>query len=77
MKTFNDKGINYYSFHNMNIYSLKSFDTFIKLIEDGVVYLTINTGVHKSGYYKGQFINHGCAWRINVDNIELLYNKIY
>ena len=73
----NIKNIRYYSYQNMDIYYIKGFELFLKLIELGKVYLTINTGVHKSGLYKGKFVNHGCAWRIKLIDIDLLYEKVY
>jgi hypothetical protein len=67
----------YYYYENMNIYSLKSFDVFIDLIDKGIIFVTFKTGVTKSGKYQGKFQDHGTAFRISKNNLEKLFNKIY
>lgn len=66
----------YIKYTNDNYYSLKDFETFIHLIEIGVIGVTFRIGVFKSGKRKGQIHDHGTGFCINKDNLELLFNKI-
>ncbi len=66
---------NYYIFNNMFFYHLKNFDTFISEIENGNIFITINIGVYKYGYRIGQFVDHGCSFRIKLIHIENLFIK--
>ena len=60
----------------MDIYKLKNFDTFINLIDLGVIEITFKIGVHKSGSKLGKVYDHGTDFSIKASNIELLYDKI-
>lgn len=67
----------YYFYKNIKMYTLKSFETFINLIDEGIIFITFKTGVAKSGKYTGKFQDHGTAFRISKHNIEKLFNVIY
>ena len=67
----------YYHYKKINLYKLKSFATFLKLIEDGIILISFKTGVYKSGKYIGKFHDHGTTFRISKKDIEKLYDKIY
>lgn len=67
----------YYFYKSIKMYKLKSFEEFINLIEQGIIFVTFKTGVSKSGKYKGKFQDHGTAFRISQCNIEKLFTKIY
>ena len=67
----------YYFYKNIKMYTLKSFETFIDLIDNGFIFITFKTGVAKSGKYIGKFQDHGTAFRISKNNIEKLFNRIY
>lgn len=76
---FNKKKIGptyYYKYEQLMMYELKNFDTFLDLIENGIVFVTFKTGVHKSGKYVGTFSDHGTAFRIEIKNIRLLFNEV-
>lgn len=73
---FFSKGKYYFKFENLNIYKLKSFETFLKLIKDGIIVITFKIGYYKSGKYIGKFHDHGTSFRIKKDKLELLYDKI-
>ena len=70
-------GKTYYKYVDIKIYKLKSFDTFIRLIENNIIFVNFKTGVYKSGYKKGKFHDHGTGFEIERHNIEKLYNRIY
>ena len=69
-------GEGYYHYHKMDIYKLKDFDTFINLIDLGIIEITFKVGVHKSGSKIGKVYDHGTDFSVNPTNIELLYDKI-
>ncbi len=67
---------NYYAYTDLKCYKLKSFSTFLKLLNIGIVTLNIKTGVYKSGPYKGKFHDHGVSFCINRKNITKLFDYI-
>ncbi len=60
----------------MDIYNLKNFDTFINLIEDGTIKLTIKIDIHLDEKYYGKTYDHGCGFAIEEHNLPKLYNPI-
>lgn len=69
-------GDKYFKYIKLNIYKLKSFDNFIKCIENGKIFLVIKTGVFKKGKYKGNFQNHGTSFRICKENMSDLFDVV-
>ena len=67
----------YFYYQKIRFYQLKSFEIFLKLIEEGKVYVTFKTGVYKSGGKKGKFHDHGTAFKIAKPDLELLFDRIY
>ena len=65
----------YYIYKELTFYRLKGFEAFISELKNGNVYITINTGVYKTGYRIGQFVDHGCAFKIKLVDIEKLFTK--
>lgn len=66
----------YYKYNNINIYKIKDFDIFIKLIENGVINVTFKIGVFRSGPREGQIHDRGTDFSINKENICKLYELI-
>ena len=69
------KGWNYFKYHQMNIYVLKDFETFLKLIENGTIKVTIKIDIHLDEKHYGQTYDHGCSFAIEEKNITKLYSK--
>lgn len=67
---------NYYEYTNIKYYKLKSFSTFLNLLDNGIVTLNIKTGLYKSGPYKGKFHDHGVSFCISKKDIDRLFLKI-
>lgn len=67
----------YYHYDNIKLYKSKSFDVFLNLIELGIISLGMKTGVYKSGKYIGKFHDHGCTFRIQKNNLERLFDRVY
>ena len=69
-------GEGYYNYHKISFYKLKDFDTFIGLIEKGIIEITFKIGTHKSGNKIGQVYDHGTDFAIKVSDLELLYDVV-
>jgi len=69
-------GEGYYHYHKLSFYKLKSFDTFINLIDSGFIDITFKIGYHKDDKKFGKIYDHGTDFSINVNNLELLYDEI-
>lgn len=71
------QGYNYYKYNNIKFYQLKDFDTFIDLIDKGIIRVTFCINVFKSGKRVGQTHDHGTSFQITEKNLISLYDKIY
>lgn len=68
-------GIEHFYYNQIKFYKLKSFDTFLSLIENGYIAVTFKIGVFKSGKRIGQVHDRGTDFSIYDKDIELLYEK--
>lgn len=69
-------GDNYYAYTNMKQYKLKSISTFFKLIELGIVKISFNVGVYKTGEKKGNYYDHGTSFGILKKDIDKLFDRV-
>lgn len=69
-------GIEYFFYNQANYYKIKDFNTFIDLIEKGVIRVTFMIGLHKSGKRLGQTHDRGTTFTINDKYINELYERI-
>ena len=69
-------GIGYYYYHTIKLYKLKDFNTFINLIEKGIIVISFKIGYYKSGKRIGNIYDHGTDFSISIDNLCLLYDEI-
>lgn len=67
--------IYYYKYTTCNIYRYTNFERFLKCVENGIIYVTFNTGVNKSGPYIGKFSDHGTAFRVSKNNICKMFDR--
>ncbi|MBR5662884.1 MAG: hypothetical protein IKX00_04445 [Bacilli bacterium] len=67
----------YYKYEKLYLYKLKSFKTFLDLIEKGIIFVTFKVDVHKSGKYIGKISDHGTSFRIYFGNMHKLFYKYY
>ena len=51
----------YYHYYRLRIYNSRNFETFIKLLEEGVVYTSVIARINKSGIDKGKYRNKNIA----------------
>lgn len=69
-------GWNYFKYYKMEIYKLKDFNTFINLIENGTIKVTIKIDIHLNEKNYGKTYDHGCGFTIEQHNLTKLYNII-
>ncbi len=65
----------YYQIKNIDFYSIKNFDTFIQLINDGIIFIStsISTVEKKNGEIG--IYNHGIGFCIDYKNIQKLFDQ--
>lgn len=66
----------YFCYNEIQFYKLISFDKFLWLIEYGVISITFNIDVFKSGKRIGQIHDHGTNFSIKTGYLCNLYKKI-
>lgn len=69
-------GVEYFKYNQIKYYKLKNFDTFIDLIEAGIIDVAFTVGIYKKGKRLGQTHDRGTLFTINEKNIEKLYEKL-
>lgn len=69
-------GDEYFYYRSIKMYKLKSFSTFLSLIENGVIEIRFSIGVFKSGKRESQVHDRGTVFSINEENITKLFDEI-
>lgn len=72
-KTNNKK---YFKYYKMKIYKLKSFESFINLLDDGIIRVTIKIGIFRNFKKLGKIHDHGTSFCIQENDLDKLYNLI-
>ena len=68
-------GVEYYKYYDIDFYKLKSFNEFLKLIEEGTIRITFKIGVFKDGPRKNQIHDRGTGFEIQeLDFLKLFEN---
>lgn len=67
----------YFRYYKINCYKCNSFRTFLKLIKDGKIKLTLMLRVAKSGKDIGKNKNKNMMFLINKSNLLYLFDEIY
>lgn len=68
-------GEEYFKYYKFNIYKLKNFETFINLLEHGIVRITFKLSVFLNENKYGKIHNHGTDFNISEENLNKLYDK--
>ena len=63
-------------YKNDNYYILKDFNTFIDLLDNGIISISIRINIFKNEYRNGQIHDHGTAFCIDKKNLNLLFDKL-
>ena len=70
------KGLEYYKYYDIEFLELKSFSSFLKLLEDGTIRISLKIGTFRKGSKKGQINNFGTYFEIQELDYEKLYTKL-
>lgn len=66
--------IEYFKYIKMTVYLIKDFDTFLSLLEQGVIRTTFKVNVVSSGTRKGTIRDHGTGFDIKEKDLNKLYD---
>ncbi len=66
----------YFYYKNIYYYKLKGFNTFLNLIEEGIITIGIKIGIKKDINHLGEIKSRGACFSIQEKNIEKLYKRI-
>ena len=69
--------IKYYKYMYMNIYKLRSFYTFLKLIEEGKIYIKFNLKEVINEKHEKTILNHGVMFKIRKPYLSKLFYNIH
>lgn len=67
----------YFKYFKMEIYKLKSFETFLKLLDSGDIEVDIISRISKSGNDAGRYRNKNLVFKIDKNKIWKLFNRVY
>lgn len=69
-------GIEYFHYLTIRYYQLKNFETFIRLVEKGIVSVCIKISVYRSGEKRGMIDDKGISFRIRYEDLDKLFARI-
>lgn len=70
------RGKKYFRYSNFEFFQIKNFNTFINLVESGVIWGNIRVSVFKGNYRYKQLHDHGCGFTIDFKDITKLYDRV-
>ena len=72
-----NKNTEYFRYYELSFYTLKNYDTFINLLKEGLIEISLISRISKSGETAGKYHNKNLVFQIKKDNIEKLFKKTY
>lgn len=73
-KKINDQ--KYFKYYEMKFYKLKDFNTFIELLDMGIIKTSIKIGIFRDEKRKGKIHDHGTSFCIQEKDLNKLYDLI-
>lgn len=70
------EGWNYFKYYKIEFYTLKNFDKFLELLENGIIRITFKVDIYMDEANYGKTYDHGCGFAIKESDITKLFNKI-
>ena len=71
------QGKTYFKYTNLNIYKIKNFKTFLRLLSQAKIKIQFRIGVFKKGPRFGQTHDRGTVFAIKTKYLNELFEKIY
>lgn len=66
----------FFKYKTLDFFILKSFNTFIDLIDKGKIRIVFRIGIYKTPDKFGKIYDHGSAFCIKKDDLEMLFQKV-
>lgn len=66
----------YFYYYDIKFMQLKSFDTFLELLDSGKIYVYFKFGVYRSGSRIGNSCDHGTSFDIRRNDLDKLFSHI-
>ena len=70
------EGKKHFNYNSMKILKLKNFETFIELIEKGIIRVSFKLGVFRSGNRIGKIHDRGVSFSIKEEDLTYLFETI-
>ena len=67
----------YFRYYRIGIYKIKSFETFLNLLYEGKIGVSLIARISKSGVDVGRYRNKNLVFKIKKNDINLLFDEIY
>lgn len=67
----------YFRYYKIGIYLLKDFDTFLELLERGIIKVSLIARISKSGVDEGRYRNKNLVFQIKKDMLNKLFEELY
>lgn len=67
----------HFRYYKIVVYLLKDFDTFLKLLEKGIIKVSLIARISKSGVDEGRYRNKNLVFQIKKDKLNKLFDELY
>jgi hypothetical protein len=65
----------YFKYNQIDFYQLGNFETFLELMNKGLIRICFRIGVFKGNYRNGEIHDHGTIFQLKKEALELLFEK--
>ena len=66
----------YFLYYDIKWLKLRDFETFLFLLEKGIIRVSFKVGVYRSGPKRGKYYDHGTSFEIQADDIDCLFYNL-
>lgn len=66
----------YFLYYDIKWLKLRDFETFLFLLEKGIIRVSFKVGVYRSGPKRGKYYDHGTSFEIQSDDIDCLFYNL-
>lgn len=67
----------YFRYYKMDIYLMKGFETFLNLLQEGKIEVSLIARIGKSSNQKGRHRNKNLVFNLKKENIDMLFEKTF
>ena len=67
----------YFRYYKIGIYLLRDFNTFLELLEKGIIKVSLIARISKSGVDEGRYRNKNLVFQIKKDMLNKLFDELY